>query len=154
MVAAPGRNTAALLGSLADRCLRLGITVGDLPARAGQIPAAAYRADFRVERPHVGGFTGTDVDGILRRRGITDLIFAGFPFELGADCTMRQANDLGYECLAITDCCTGVTPETLAGAMSSIQMSGGIFGAVATTDALFELFATTDERAAFSARGA
>ena len=33
---------------------------------------------------------------------LTDLVFAGFPFELGADTTMREANDLGYECLALS----------------------------------------------------
>src|SRR5207249_1466138 len=108
--------------------------------------------DFRIARPHCGGFTGTDLDGVHRRRKITDLIFAGFPFELGADCTMRQANDLGYECLALEDCCSGLSPDKLAGAMSSIHMSGGIFGVVATCAAILELFANTHEAAASSAQ--
>ncbi len=69
---------------------------------------------------------------VLRAAGLTDLLIAGVPLELGADCTMREANDLGYECLLIEDCCTGLSEETFRGAVSSIQMSGGIFGAVAT----------------------
>src|SRR5207248_8705634 len=93
-----------------------------------------------LSRPHIGGFSGTDLDSILRARGITDLILVGYPFDLGADSTMRQANDLGYECLMVTDCCTGLAPDTLAGAISSIQMSGGIFGAVADSAAVIELF--------------
>jgi Isochorismatase family len=118
-----------------------GVTIVILPGAAPGESDARNVCELSVRRPHLGGFSGTDLDFLLRHRGIADLILAGFPFELGADCTMRQANDLGYECLALTDCSTGLSPETLAGAFASIQMSGGIFGAVATVSALLELFA-------------
>lgn len=101
-------------------------TVGEAPVLK---PLAG---DLIVERPRFGGFTGTDFDLVLRKAGISDLLIAGAPLELGADCTMREANDLGYECLLVEDCCTGLSDETYRGAVSSIQMSGGIFGAVAT----------------------
>jgi hypothetical protein len=140
LIAPPPAETKALIVSLAGLAGEAGIVVGDLPDRQGTPIACGLPADFMMVRPHHGGFTGTDLDSILRRRGITDLIFAGFPFEIGADCTMRQANDLGYECLALVDCCTGVASDTLAGAISSIQMSGGIFGAVGrATDLLAAL---------------
>ena len=71
---------------------------------------------------------------MLGNAGLTHLLIAGFPFELGADCTMREANDLGYECLLIEDCCSGMADDTLSGAVSSVTMSGGIFGAVATSE--------------------
>lgn len=152
--APPEKETVALLCSVVELALRAGVTVGDLPS--GSLPTGwtDYGADFRIERPHLGGFTGTDLDYMLRKRRLTDLILAGFPFELGADCTMRQANDLGYECLALTDCCSGLAPDTLAGAMSSIQMSGGIFGAVAGSAAVLDLFAQANSRATAAARGA
>lgn len=92
----------------------------------------AQTGDLVVERPRYGGFSGTDLDLVLRGAGLSDLLIAGAPLELGADCTMREANDLGYECLLIEDCCTALSAETFRGAVSSIQMSGGIFGAVAT----------------------
>lgn len=107
-----------------------GITVIALPASS--TTALPVDAHIVVERPRFGGFTGTCLDLVLRKHELANLIFAGFPFELGADCTMREANDLGYECLALEDCSSGLDPETFAGAISSIQMSGGIFGAVAT----------------------
>ncbi len=140
-IAPPDRDMAALLSSVVQLGAELGLTIGDLPSAAGQPVRPAIGADFAVPRPHYGGFTGTDLDSVLRRRRISDLIFAGFPFELGADCTMRQANDLGYECLALSDCCTGMAADTLAGALASIQMSGGIFGTVAETAPILELFA-------------
>ena len=93
-------------------------------------------ADMCVERPAFGGFTGTPLESVLRTHGWSDLVLIGFPFELGADCTMREANDLGFECLAIEDCGSALSPSTLAGALDSIRMSGGIFGATAPTAAL------------------
>ena len=142
-MAPPRGATESLLASVARLAAGAGLTIGELPDTGGEPILANFAPDFVVRRPHYGGFSGTDLDSILRKRRITDLIIAGFPFELGADCTMRQANDLGYECLALTDCCTGLAADTLAGAMSSMQMSGGIFGAVAESAAVLELFATS-----------
>ena len=102
-------------------------------------PALAMQpGDLVCTRPAYGGFCGTDLDLVLRGIGATDLLIAGFPLELGADCTMREANDLGYECLLLTDCCSSLSSETEAGAVSSVQMSGGIFGAVATSKDVIE----------------
>jgi nicotinamidase-related amidase len=53
---------------------------------------------------------------------------------------MREANDLGYECLALTDCSSGLSPDTLAAAMSSVTMSGGIFGVIASSDDVLTAF--------------
>ncbi len=147
-IAPPGPSTAALLTSVLERAVMVGLTVGDLPGQTPQPNGTELGADFRIPRPHYGAFSGTDLDAVLRRRQITDLILVGFPFELGADCTMRQANDLGYECLALTDCCTGLAPDTLAGAIATIQMSGGIFGAVAESAAVLALFANAHHAAA------
>jgi len=138
--APPERDLSYRLSSIVTLGKRLGMTICEL---GNGVPGPVWigvRPDFSIWTPHHGGFTGTDLDIMLRCRRLTDLILVGFPFELGADCTMRQANDFGYECLAISDCCSGFAADTLAGAMSSIQMSGGIFGAVATTSAVLELF--------------
>ncbi|MFN0094837.1 MAG: cysteine hydrolase family protein [Dehalococcoidia bacterium] len=132
----------SLVSTVLARVKRIGATTVWLPGRtlAG---AVAVPADLTVVRPHHGGFSGTDLDFLLRRRGLNDLVFAGAPFELGADCTMRQANDLGYECLALQDCSAGLSQQTFDGAFGSIQMSGGIFGAVAHSETLLELFEAT-----------
>ena len=121
------------LVELRDRAASAGVRVVHLPG-VGCAPLLAPRpGELTVERPEFGGFTGTGLDLVLRGAGLTDLLMTGFPFELGADCTMREANDLGYECLMVEDCCTGLSDQTLTGAVSSVQMSGGIFGVVATS---------------------
>jgi hypothetical protein len=121
------------LGDLVNEARAAGVLAVALPPAVGQpvLPLTSFAADAVISRPHLGAFAGTALDTVLRRRGIADLLIAGFPFELGADCTMREANDRGYECLVVEDCCSGIDPQTFAGAISSVQFSGGIFGAVA-----------------------
>jgi nicotinamidase-related amidase len=46
---------------------------------------------------------------------------------------MRTANDAGLECLCVVDACAPVDPAVTPSAVSMIEMSGGIFGAVGTT---------------------
>ena len=47
---------------------------------------------------------------------------------------MRNANDMGYECLLLTDCCGATDPKNHDAAISMIQKQGGVFGAVTTSD--------------------
>ena len=128
------------LAALAEWARRRRI-VSVLSVRAGaSLPAGLPMADLTVARSCIGGMTESDLDLTLRTRGVSHLLIVGLPLELGADTTMRQANDLGYECLLLPDGCTGLAPETFAGAVKSVQMSGGVFGAVATVAELIEAF--------------
>ena len=130
---APLERLAVAIG----RCREAGVSIMWLPAAGTEPPPPlVMHGDLVSDRPCFGGFTGTALDLALRVAGRSDLLVAGAPFELGADCTMREANDLGYECLLLEDCSAGLSAETFAGAVRSAQMSGGIFGAVAGSDAL------------------
>lgn len=130
-VGAPARER---LRSVAAGARAAGVTIVQLPGRVSAAALDAEAGDIVCVRPALGGFTATDLDLSLRNAGIRDLLIAGFPLELGADCTMREANDLGYECLLVEDCCTALSEATRTGAVRSVQMSGGIFGAVACAD--------------------
>jgi nicotinamidase-related amidase len=82
---------------------------------------------------HAGGidaFYGSDLDLILRTAGIVRLLLAGCDLETSVHSTMRDANDRGYECLLVVDACAAVDQGLVAAAVSMIEMSGGIFGAV------------------------
>jgi nicotinamidase-related amidase len=50
--------------------------------------------------------------------------------------TMRDANDRGYECLLLTDCTASLDESVYRAAIKSVQLSGGIFGATATSTEL------------------
>ena len=51
-------------------------------------------------------------------------------------CTVRSANDRGYECLTLSDATAPLDGATGARELHSVTMSGGIFGAVGTSDGL------------------
>ena len=89
------------------------------------------------------GFFSTNLDGILRSLGVTDLLFGGWGLEGPVHSTMRSANDLGYECLLISDGVVGLDPAMHEPSCSMIQFSGGIFGAVARCSEIAELYGTT-----------
>lgn len=87
-------------------------------------------ADHHLRSAGWSGFFGSPLDQLLRSRRITQLLFTGYWFEVGVHCTMRSANDRGYECLLVEDAVASSDAELTASAVSSILMSGGIFGAV------------------------
>jgi nicotinamidase-related amidase len=46
------------------------------------------------------------------------------------------ANDMGYECLLLEDCCAATDPANHDAAVSMIQKQYGVFGCVATSTEL------------------
>jgi nicotinamidase-related amidase len=82
----------------------------------------------------IDGYYGSDLDIVLRTGRYRRLVLAGVGLETCVHSTMRDANDRGYECLLVVDACVPVDPALTAASVSSIEMSGGIFGAVGRTE--------------------
>jgi nicotinamidase-related amidase len=92
--------------------------------------------DLVVDTAGLNGFHGSELDGLLRGLGRDHLLLGGFCAELTLDTTLRGANDRGYECLVVTDACAFAEPMLGRHALASVTMSGGIFGALGTCDAV------------------
>lgn len=91
-----------------------------------------------IDKPTKGAFGSTDIDLVLRNRGITHLIFTGITTDVCVHTIMREANDLGYECLLLSDCTGATDYGNHQAAVKMVTMQNGVFGAVATSDDLLE----------------
>ncbi|MDP9364883.1 MAG: cysteine hydrolase [Chloroflexota bacterium] len=87
-----------------------------------------------VDKPGKGAFYATDLDTILKSRGIKSLIVTGVTAEVCVQTTVREANDRGYECLVLADCIASYFPEFYEMTLKMVKAQGGIFGWVSTSD--------------------
>ena len=84
-----------------------------------------------IDKPGKGAFFATDLHAILQNRGIPQLVVTGVTTEVCVNTTVREANDRGYDCLVVADCCGSYFPEFHEMGLRMIAAQGGIFGWVA-----------------------
>ncbi|MEU2280433.1 isochorismatase family protein [Streptomyces sp. NPDC013178] len=83
--------------------------VAEQPPGSGLVAGLLHEGDMEIVKRTVGGFQGTGLDELLRRRGVTTVVFGGVATNLGVESTARAAGDLGYDLVFVEDAMAALT---------------------------------------------
>lgn len=112
------------------------------------VPAGSREADFLddlqpvgdeliINKSSSGVFPVTNLDRLLRNLGITTLVFTGTSTNGCVESAVRDAVDLGYEIVMVSDACAAGTLDThnlalscLAGALTHVLSTDQVMGLI------------------------
>lgn len=114
------------------------------PALAVHPQAAATGGEPVLTKHLPGSFTGTDLEKILRERGVERVVLAGFMTQMCVDTTARQAAHLGFGVTVLADACAakavkGRDGQTIAAAQVHETHLGSLDGFLAEIKTVSDL---------------
>ncbi|XTZ14406.1 cysteine hydrolase family protein [Micromonospora echinospora] len=92
--------------------------------------------DVLIHQVRLSGFFGTELDTVLRGRGMQTLLFTGVATNLAVTHTVFDAIDLGYRPVIVSDACTAATDQAHR---ASLETLGQLCAVLDTDDILRQL---------------
>ncbi|MHB8950640.1 MAG: cysteine hydrolase family protein [Rhodoferax sp.] len=143
------------------RSIRSGAPIGSAGPMGRLLVRGEYGHDFIdalqpqagevvIDKPGYGAFHLTDLEGVLMRRNIRQLILCGVTTEVCVHSSLREAVDRGYLCTTVGDATAASDPALQAPALAMIGVECGIFGQVASTDQVLAALQVSPARKAFA----
>jgi nicotinamidase-related amidase len=96
-------------------------------------PLYPVRGEPVIDKPGKGAFYRTPLEPLLQDRGIETLLVCGVTTEVCVNTTVREANDRGFRCVVLGDCCASYFPQFHEVGLAMIKAQGGIFGWVSAS---------------------
>lgn len=93
-----------------------------------------------IDKPGKCAFYKTDLEEVLRQRGIVNVLFAGVTTDVCASTTISGANDRGFNAIVLADCMASYDPARHQAALDIIKAQGGIFGWVTDSQKVLHAF--------------
>ncbi|HEY8333683.1 MAG TPA: isochorismatase family cysteine hydrolase [Tardiphaga sp.] len=109
-------------------------------------------SEIVIDKPGKGAFYATELGDVLQQYAIENLLVCGVTTEVCVNTTVREANDRGYRCVVLSDCCASYFSEFHDAGLKMIKAQGGIFGWVSDSAAVLE--AMTPDTSTKAAAGA
>lgn len=77
------------------------------PSAMELVPEAGFQdGDVLITKRHWGAFGGTELEQILRKRGVDTILLTGISTNIGVESTARQGTGLGFGFVIVEDACS------------------------------------------------
>ncbi|MFJ9472580.1 cysteine hydrolase family protein [Streptomyces caniferus] len=107
----PGRPDVGPRNRVLTNVVRDGLFAEDAPGTGIHPDVAPRDGEIVVTKRRASAFSGSDLDLVLRARGIDSLVLAGLATGGVVLSTLCQANDLDLGLTVLTDACLDTDPE-------------------------------------------
>lgn len=125
----PDGSNMGILGEVVPRVRLTGFLNSGAVSAALHSGLVVEPGDVLLEKPRFGAFHGTDLELILRTRGIDTVIIAGIDTRVCCDTTAREANARDFRVLFLSD---GTATSTTEAQEATLTTIGAVFGQVLT----------------------
>jgi ureidoacrylate peracid hydrolase len=82
-----------------------------------------------VTKPRYGAFAETELDGVLKKLGVTGLILTGVATNVCVESTAREGFMRDYDIVVVSDCCAGVSRARHDATLENIGLHFGLVAA-------------------------